>query len=99
MRCSFDRQWINHSPNAEQGRDNAIQRLATFFADPSVAMTPFNIFAGQGYGFVHFKFLLPSINVTFAAWHSFRFEGTCFVEHWDGVQRIFGNETNPIAFF
>ncbi|EAU82489.1 hypothetical protein CC1G_08240 [Coprinopsis cinerea okayama7 len=100
---SFDRwipgQWINHSPNAEQGRDNAIQRLTTLFADPSVAMTPFNIFAGQGYGFVHFKFLLPSINVTFAAWHSFRFEGTCFVEHWDGVQRIFGNETNPIAFF
>ncbi|TEB27751.1 hypothetical protein FA13DRAFT_1634142 [Coprinellus micaceus] len=101
---SFNRwipgQWINHSPGATaQGREDAIQRLTALFSDPSVQMIPFNSFSGQGYAFVHFRFLIPSVNTTFSAWHGFRFEGLCFVEHWDGVQQITGNETNPIAFF
>lgn len=94
------RQWINHSPGATaQGREDAIQRLTALFSDPSVEMIPFKSFSGQGYAFVHFRFLIPSVNTTFSAWHGFRFEGLCFVEHWDGVQQITGNETNPIAFF
>ncbi|KAF6755379.1 hypothetical protein DFP72DRAFT_811450 [Ephemerocybe angulata] len=100
---SFDRwipgQWINHSPGAGQGREDAIRRLSVLLTDPSISMTNWTAFAGQGYGFVHFKFSFPSIDTVFAAWHSFRFQGLCFVEHWDGVQRIFGNETNPIAYF
>ena len=94
------RQWINHSPGATaQGREDAIQRLTALFSDPSVQMIPFKWFSGQGYAFVHFRFVIPSVNTTFSAWHGFRFEGLCFMEHWDGVQQITGNEVNPIAFF
>lgn len=28
-----------------------------------------------------------------------RFEGTCFVEHWDVAQAVTGNEANPEAWF
>lgn len=35
----------------------------------------------------------------YAVMDRLRFKGTCFDEHWDVLQRIWGNETNPIAFF
>jgi hypothetical protein len=27
------------------------------------------------------------------------FKGTCMNEHWDVRERIYGNSTNPIAYF
>ena len=35
----------------------------------------------------------------YAVMDRLKFKGTCFDEHWDVLQRIWGNETNPIAFF
>ncbi|KAJ3537059.1 hypothetical protein NMY22_g5756 [Coprinellus aureogranulatus] len=41
----------------------------------------------------------PEAGIHRAIMDRLRFEGTCFVEHWDVIQPIFGNETNPLAFF
>ncbi|KAF4619581.1 hypothetical protein D9613_004827 [Agrocybe pediades] len=102
VQTAFDRwvpgQYIQHNPNAAQGRDAAIAILTAGFADPQVTSTNKTAFAGQGFGAVHFKLTLnPS--TSFAVVDMFRFQGTCIVEHWDVLQQIFGNETNPIAFF
>ena len=91
-------EYIQHNPNAAQGREAAIQILSAGFANPEVTSTNATVFGGQGFGAIHFK-LTISPTTSFAVVDYFRFQGTCIVEHWDVLQQIFGNETNPIAFF
>ncbi|KAH9481072.1 hypothetical protein JR316_0005591 [Psilocybe cubensis] len=102
VQTAFDRwvpgEYIQHNPNAGQGRDAAIAFLTAGFADPQVTSTNKTVFGGQGFGAVHFK-LSVNPQTVFAVVDYFRFQGTCIVEHWDVLQQIFGNETNPIAFF
>jgi predicted SnoaL-like aldol condensation-catalyzing enzyme len=50
---------------------------------------------------IHSKVDLKITNFTgtFSAVDYFRFRGTCVVEHWDILQQITGDETNPMAYF
>ncbi|KJA14154.1 hypothetical protein HYPSUDRAFT_150744 [Hypholoma sublateritium FD-334 SS-4] len=102
IQTAYDRwvpgEYIQHNPNAPQGREAAIQILSAGFANPEVTSTNATVFGGQGFGAIHFK-LTVSPTTSFAVVDYFRFQGTCIVEHWDVLQQIFGNETNPIAFF
>ena len=92
-----NRQYINHNPLAQSGRQAAIDILVPFFQTPGFAIEPHQVFGGQGYGTLHYKLSFSGINL--AIMDLFRFQGTCIVEHWDVSQTITGNETNPIAFF
>lgn len=90
-------EYINHNPGAMTGRQNALNVLIPFLATPGISITVASVFAGEGFGYLHYKLSLPGVN--FAVMDRYRFEGTCIVEHWDVAQQITGNETNPIAFF
>ncbi|TEB37721.1 hypothetical protein FA13DRAFT_1620547 [Coprinellus micaceus] len=89
--------YINHNPFAKSGRENALAFLLPALAEPTLTISNIEWFSGQGYGVLHYKM---GLNGTYSAvMDKFRFEGTCIVEHWDTVQGITGNESNPIAYF
>ncbi|KAJ3511059.1 hypothetical protein NLJ89_g4314 [Agrocybe chaxingu] len=90
--------YINHNPNAQSGRENALNALRPFVSNPSLQFTVAQVFAGQGYGLIHYRARIPG-QLDMAIMDRFRFEGTCIVEHWDVGQTITGREPNPIAFF
>ncbi|KAF5320145.1 hypothetical protein D9611_010290 [Ephemerocybe angulata] len=89
-------QYIQHNPFAQSGREFALNFLTEARAQ-GWRSDKLTFFAGQGYGFTHIRAFWR--NTTSSVMDYFRFEGTCIVEHWDVVQVITGNETNPIAFF
>lgn len=91
------REYINHNPGALSGRANALAILEPFLATPNLTFTIAAVFAGEGFGYLHYKLSFSGLNL--AVMDRYRFQGTCIVEHWDVAQQIMGNETNPIAFF
>jgi predicted SnoaL-like aldol condensation-catalyzing enzyme len=94
---TFTSEYINHNPFANSGRENALAFLLPALAEPTLTISNIEWFSGQGYGVLHYKM---GLNGTYSAvMDKFRFEGTCIVEHWDTVQGITGNESNPIAYF
>lgn len=95
------REYRQHSPFAQQGREFAIQVLSDAYAQDAMNITLQRIFSGQGFGIIHSKVDLRITNFTgsFSAVDYFRFRGTCVVEHWDILQQVTGDETNPIAYF
>ncbi|RXW24389.1 hypothetical protein EST38_g1497 [Candolleomyces aberdarensis] len=95
---SKSRQYIQHNPNALSGRENALNFLVPAWKDPAWSLYVLRQFVDKGHGITTSR---ASVNGTVisAVMDIFRFEGTCIVEHWDVVQAVTGNETNPIAFF
>jgi hypothetical protein len=57
----------------------------------------------MNHGFLYYKMGISggweAGGVTFAGSNVLRFNRTCFVENFEVLQQVFGNETNPIAFF
>jgi predicted SnoaL-like aldol condensation-catalyzing enzyme len=77
-----------------------IAGLVALEANPDMTRDHVTLFTGGGYGLVYYRRWIPaSTEVNWAVMDKMRFEGTCLVEIWSVSQRIFGNETNPIAFF
>jgi predicted SnoaL-like aldol condensation-catalyzing enzyme len=86
---------IEHDP-FEQSRDEVVARLSHI-----IPVTPFtvlrSIFNGDT-GFVHVR--LDEENAPPVALADiYRMDGTCIVEHWDVVQSLPENSTNPKAMF
>ncbi|KAF6749134.1 hypothetical protein DFP72DRAFT_914719 [Ephemerocybe angulata] len=102
VKAAFDTyvpgEYIQHNPFSAQGREVAIEFLAASMA-AGVKTSNLTIFGGQGYGSLHYKMVILTTNETYSVLDYFRFKGTCIVEHWDVLQTITGNETNPIAYF
>ncbi|TEB19463.1 hypothetical protein FA13DRAFT_1697793 [Coprinellus micaceus] len=94
-------EYRQHSPFAQQDREFAIQVLSDAYAQDAMNITLQRIFSGQGFGMIHSKvdLKITKFTGTFSAVDYFRFRGTCVVEHWDILQQITGDETNPIAYF
>lgn len=90
-------------PDEAQGRDAAIKWLTEMQATPGMTYSNVHSFAGHGeqgaYGLFHFRRRVPGTEVDWAIMDMLRFTGTCFTDHWDAKNQIFGNETNPIAYF
>ncbi|KIM23467.1 hypothetical protein M408DRAFT_320746 [Serendipita vermifera MAFF 305830] len=89
--------YINHNPGAQSGRQNALNALEPFLANSNLKFTLSAVFAGEGFGYLHYKLSFSGTNM--AVMDRYRFQGTCIVEHWDVSQQITGSEANPIAFF
>ncbi|TFK21514.1 hypothetical protein FA15DRAFT_597777 [Coprinopsis marcescibilis] len=89
--------YIQHNPDALSGRQAAIDFLVVLWASPGMRFANITAWAGEGIGMMHYR--MTNNEADNAVMDRLRFEGTCFVEHWDVIQRIYGNETNPIAFF
>ncbi|KAJ2932831.1 hypothetical protein H1R20_g4262, partial [Candolleomyces eurysporus] len=92
-------EYIQHNPDALSGRQPAIDFLTVLWGTPSMVFTNITAWAGEGIGMIHYRMRAPEADIHMAVMDRLRFEGTCFVEHWDVLQRITGNETNPLAFF
>ncbi|KAF5340045.1 hypothetical protein D9611_012390 [Ephemerocybe angulata] len=90
--------YIEHNPNGLSGRENAISFLTGFLATPGLTVTNLTAYAGGGFGHMRFR---EGVKGEFDRVVSDRlkFEGTCFVEHWDVSQDVTGQETNPLAWF
>ena len=64
-----------------------------------MGFTNITSWAGEGIGMLHYRMRADGAGIHAAVMDRLRFEGTCFVEHWDVIQAITGKETNPGAFF
>ncbi|GFF88652.1 hypothetical protein IFM53868_05574 [Aspergillus udagawae] len=86
---------IEHNP-FEQSRDEVVARLSQII--PVTGFTVLrSIFDGDT-GFVHVRVDEEDAQpIAFA--DIYRMDGTCIVEHWDVVQSLPENSTNPIAMF
>ncbi|TEB14393.1 hypothetical protein FA13DRAFT_1578933, partial [Coprinellus micaceus] len=91
--------YTQHNPDALSGREPAIEWLTVVWGTPSMTFTNITAWAGEGIGLIHYRMQAPEAGIHRAIMDRLKFEGTCFVEHWDVIQPIFGNETNPLAFF
>lgn len=94
----YHREYKQHNPFAEQGRDFAVQVLSKGLAEGNT-LRNLTFFSGQGYGMMHYRVDVPLTGKAFAIADHFKFRGNCIVEHWDVLQEITGNEPNPIAYF
>ncbi|CAA7263990.1 unnamed protein product [Cyclocybe aegerita] len=90
--------YINHNADVVSGRENALAFLRPIFSNPDLKSTIASIVVGQGFGFIHHRLTIPG-QADWAVMDRFGFNGTCIVEHWDVIQPITGDETNPIAYF
>ncbi|KAJ3523617.1 hypothetical protein NMY22_g11363 [Coprinellus aureogranulatus] len=87
----------------QQGRDKAIAYITELQATPGMTYSNIKSFAGEGpqgaFGLFHFRRRVPGTEVDYAIMDLLKFTGTCFTDHWDAKNQIFGNETNPLAYF
>ena len=96
---ALTRVYTQHNPDALSGREPAIEWLTIVWGTPSMTFTNITAWAGEGIGMLHYRMQAPEAGIHRAIMDRLKFEGTCFVEHWDVIQPIYGNETNPLAFF
>lgn len=96
----LDINYIQHSPNLPPRGRNAtlasILSAGNSFA--GVNITILKVMFDSPYGMVHYKFQVPGTQ-PLAFVDMWRFDGTCIVEHWDVIEALSVNATNPIALF
>jgi predicted SnoaL-like aldol condensation-catalyzing enzyme len=96
----IDENYIQHSANLPpHGRNNTLSALLKAGSDlTGVNTTIMQVMFDSPYGMVHYKLALPG-QQPIAIMDLWRFEGTCMVEHWDVIESLPINATNPIALF
>ncbi|PSN63419.1 hypothetical protein BS50DRAFT_591569 [Corynespora cassiicola Philippines] len=90
--------YIQHSPSALSGRDNNLASLS--FINP--ANINFTIrFAGidGNIGYIYSRADINGQDQPSAIADFLRFNGTCIQEHWDVVQEMPANRTNPLTMW
>ncbi|KAF6759383.1 hypothetical protein DFP72DRAFT_134059 [Ephemerocybe angulata] len=98
-------QYIQHAPSYPgDGRQVTLDYLVPFFKANEVFFSKLKTYAGSGHAFMRYQVDVPpggasGLNGTFAGVNILRFQGTCFVEHWELLQQVTGKETNPHSFF
>lgn len=90
--------YVEHNPFGLSGRDNALAYLTGFLVSPGLTITNLTAYAGGGFGHMRFREVLPG-EFDRVVSDRLKFQGTCFVEHWDVSQDVTGEETNPLAWF
>ncbi|KAE8445805.1 hypothetical protein EG329_012863 [Mollisiaceae sp. DMI_Dod_QoI] len=96
----IDINYIQHSANLPPyGRDVNLAALLKAGPDfTGVNVTILQVLFDSPYGMVHYRIALPGEQPV-AIMDLWRFEGTCMVEHWDVIESLPVNATNPIALF
>jgi len=88
--------YIQHNPYVLSGLNNSIAALADVFDGAN--FTILQIMFDSPYGSLHYKVQFPN-QPPIAFTDIWRFNGTCIEEHWDVIQTLPANATNPIALF
>jgi predicted SnoaL-like aldol condensation-catalyzing enzyme len=88
--------YIQHNPFILSGRNNSIAALRTYFTDAK--FTILQVLFDSPFGMVHYRVDQPGQAPT-AFTDIWRFNGTCIEEHWDVIQALPANATNPLALF
>jgi predicted SnoaL-like aldol condensation-catalyzing enzyme len=88
--------YIQHNPSLLSGRQNAMDFLASYTTN--FTFTVQHIGFESNLGWVHVKVESPDQPVT-AIFDLYRFNGSCIAEHWDVIQAMPANATNPLALF
>jgi len=92
--------YIQHSPNEPPyGRNGSLAEiLSAGDSFTGVNVTILKVMFDSPFGMVHWRLGVPG-QEPFAFVDMWRFDGTCMVEHWDVVEQLTANDTNPIALF
>ncbi|CAG9998608.1 unnamed protein product [Clonostachys byssicola] len=93
-------EYIQHNPAVLSGRQPSIDALGAGgpydFSKGNV--TIMHYLFDSPFGMVHYRVDFPGQEPT-AITDIWRFNGTCIEEHWDVIQALPKNATNPLALF
>lgn len=89
--------YIQHNPFIPDGRDAVIAILGSF-PPPVVPTVIVHQLFQNNIGVVHHKDITPGQPITAVA-DFYRYNGSCIVEHWDVIQSVPANATNPHPLF
>lgn len=90
--------YIQHNPFEGQGAAASEQYLAPIFEDPAIGVTVLRQGFDNGTGWIHTR-IDGYASLPVAIVDIFRFNGSCVQEHWDVIEELPANATNPIALF
>ena len=88
--------YIQHNPFVGQGAQATIDYLGPIL--PSVNLTLLHVGKDGDSGFAHYRLDGFGSQPT-ALVDVYRFNGSCIVEHWDVIEALPANATNPLALF
>lgn len=80
--------YIQHNPNAKDGREAAIAYLATLMSKPTVSMEVRRILVDGDYAVVHLIGRQGPEDPGHAIMNIFRMKDGIIVEHWDVMQKV-----------
>ena len=86
---------IQHNPFIGQGSAAALAATAPL---AEAELTVLHVAFQANIGWIHYKVEAPGRPPT-AAVDLLRYEGSCAVEHWDVIEALPANATNPLALF
>ena len=89
--------YIQHNPFVLSGAQPSIDYLAPLL--PQLNVTIYHHALDQNIGWVHYRIQGDAAPVETAIVDVYRFDGSCVVEHWDVIESLPANATNPLALF
>ena len=93
-----DSTYIQHNPFVANGPAAALAFLGTIWQSQN--LTILHTALDGNLGWIHFKDVeLPEAARPVAIVDIVRFDGSCVAEHWDVIQELPANATNPLALF
>ncbi|KAH6908905.1 hypothetical protein BKA70DRAFT_1479592 [Coprinopsis sp. MPI-PUGE-AT-0042] len=81
-------EYKQHNPDALSGKQAAVDFLIKLWGTPGIKFANISSWAGEGFGMMHYRMTAPDFD--YAVMDRLKFKGTCFDEHWDVLQRIWG---------
>jgi predicted SnoaL-like aldol condensation-catalyzing enzyme len=90
--------YIQHNPFVADGSEAALAFLKPVWDKQKIAILHQAFDKGSGIGMIHYKDEGFNPNAT-AIVDIVRMQGSCIVEHWDVVQEVPANATNPHPLF
>jgi len=88
--------YIQHNPYELSGLNNSIATLGHVL--DNATFTVLHVMFDSPIGALHYKVQFPD-QPPIAFTDIWRYNGTCIEEHWDVIQSLPANATNPIALF
>ncbi|KAK9242088.1 hypothetical protein V1506DRAFT_548614 [Lipomyces tetrasporus] len=88
--------YIQHNPFVSSGRKAALKVLPGAFKNATIDVL--HVVFQDSVGVVHYRVTQSGSPVTAYA-DFFRLNGTCVAEHWDVIESLPPNATNPLALF
>ncbi|KAH8650774.1 hypothetical protein BGZ61DRAFT_375473 [Ilyonectria robusta] len=87
--------YIQHNPFSLSGRDNSIKSLS-FVSPDTVNFTISRVGLDDNLAFLHARLDTVGAERPSTVVDLFRFNGSCIQEHWDVIQEVPENATNPL---